>query len=94
MADVDRFIAEKAQEIFWEHGVMPKDAVHIATALAAGAHYLETFDGVLLDKSRKLGGDPQLVVQHPGEDLILAAPEAASKRAPDLLDGLTDQLST
>jgi predicted nucleic acid-binding protein len=72
VVDVDRFIAEHAQEIFWEHDIMPKDAIHVATALASNAHYLETFDGPLLRKSRHLGGDPQLVVQNPGADLVAA----------------------
>lgn len=94
VADVDRFIAEHAQDLFWEHHVMPKDAIHIATAIAAGAHYLETFDSVLLKKSRQLGGDPQLVVQQPGEDLIKSAAEIASKRPPELLDGVTGLLSS
>lgn len=94
VADVDRFIAEHAQDLYWEHQVMPKDAIHVATAIAAGAHYLETFDGVLLKKSRQLGGDPQLVVQNPGEDIVKAAAAVASKRPPELLDGITGRLSS
>jgi predicted nucleic acid-binding protein len=69
VADVDRGVAERAQDIFWDFQVLPKDAVHLATALAHNAHYLETYDGVLLGKSRLVGGDPQLVIQHPGKDL-------------------------
>lgn len=69
VADVDRYIAEQAQEVFWEHGILPKDAIHVATALAVNANYLETFDAGLLKKSRQLGGDPRLVVQTPGADL-------------------------
>ena len=73
VADVDRFIAELAQELHWDHGIMPKDAVHTATALAANAHFLETFDDYLIGKSRCVGGDPQLVIQTPGTDLAAAA---------------------
>ncbi len=89
VADIDRFIAEQAQEIFWEHDIMPKDAVHVATALATNAHYLETFDGVLLGKSRLLGGDPQLVVQAPGADIVVRAAQAAIE-APQTKLFLTD----
>ena len=82
VADVDRFIAEAAQDCFWDHDIMPKDAIHVATALAVGAHYLETFDGTLIGKSRQLGGDPQLVIQSPGEDLFAADLKAlAAKKA-------------
>lgn len=79
VADVDRFIAERAQDVFWDHDIQPKDAVHLATALQHGAHYLETYDGRLLDLSRAVGGDPQLVIQHPGTDLV----EKAAQRERD-----------
>lgn len=69
--DVTRAIAEHAQELFWQYngpnGLMPKDAVHLATALASKAKYLETYDGNLVGLSGKVGGD--LVIQHPGADL-------------------------
>jgi hypothetical protein len=48
--------------------------------LASGAHYLETFDGPRVSKSRQLGGDPQLVIQEPGEDLRRAAAEKTAKK--------------
>jgi predicted nucleic acid-binding protein len=80
IVDVDRFIAEHAQDIFWEHNIMPKDAIHVATAMTSGAHYLETFDGPLLGKSRQLGGDPQLVIQLPGADLEKAEVRKAEKK--------------
>lgn len=100
IVDVDRYIAELAQDVFWEHDIMPKDAVHVATALASEAHYLETFDKRLLDKSRLLGGDPQLVVQIPGSDLG-AKLEARQRKliekpqgALELGDGFTGPLSS
>lgn len=71
--DVDRFIAEHAQELFWDFnhiGVMPKDAVHVATALATNCAFLETFDEPLLGISGSVGGDPRLIVQPPGHDLL------------------------
>jgi predicted nucleic acid-binding protein len=100
IVDVDRFIAELAQDVFWEHDIQPKDAVHVATALASEAHYLETFDGRLLSKSRLLGGDPQLVVQIPGSDIgaklearraiLLPKPQGAL----ELGDGFSEPLSS
>lgn len=74
VVDVDRFVAEQAQELFWTHngpnGLMPKDAVHLATALQTNSTYLETFDGCLLGLSSKVGGNPALLVQRPGHDLV------------------------
>lgn len=88
VADVTRAIAEQAQELVWEHGVRPKDAIHAATALSVGAHYLESFDGGLTGKSRQIGGDPILVIQNPGEDLVRAEAEARRmKPQQDFLSG-------
>ena len=45
IANVDPFIAERAQDLFWEHDIMPKDAIHVATALTSSAHFLEPLTG-------------------------------------------------
>lgn len=66
VADVTRFIAEQARELVWAHGVKPKDAIHVATALDAGVPYLDTFDGGLVTKSGQVGGDPVLAIVRPG----------------------------
>jgi predicted nucleic acid-binding protein len=79
VADVDRQTAELAQDLFWDRGVRPKDAVHVATAILHGAQYLETFDDGLLTLSRQVGGDPQLVIQKAGVDLV----EKAAKKEQD-----------
>lgn len=62
--NVTRQIAETAQDIVWNHNVMPKDAIHVATALAEGIPILETFDRGLLAMSGKLG-DPPLTIRKP-----------------------------
>ena len=66
--DVDRAIAERAQDLVWFHGVLPKDAIHVATALttgtAVGIEQLDTFDGPLIALSGKLG-DPPLKIGRP-----------------------------
>lgn len=44
-----------AQVHVWEDDIKPKDAIHVATALALGANALETFDQGLIGKSGKVG---------------------------------------
>lgn len=89
IADVDRFIAERAQDAFWDHNIQPKDAIHLATSLAHNAYYLETYDKLLLNLSRKVGGDPQLVTQNPGADL--AAKETLRREEEIVKQGLFGQ---
>lgn len=66
--DVDRTIAEKAQDVVWDHGVTPKDAIHVATALAPAPgvviEQLDTFDGGLIGLSGKVGS-PALKIGRP-----------------------------
>lgn len=64
--NVTRRISEVARDVYWDHGVMPKDAVHVATALVYKIPVLNTFDGVLLGIDRKLG-DPPLRIEKPYE---------------------------
>ncbi|HEY3834482.1 MAG TPA: PIN domain-containing protein [Acidimicrobiia bacterium] len=61
---LDRFIAEYARDVVWQYGVNPKDAVHVATAIASRVPHLDTFDKRLIAKSGKIG-DPPLVIGHP-----------------------------
>lgn len=63
---LDRAIAEKAQEVVWDHGVRPRDAVHVATAMDAGVTCLDTFDGTLLGLSGI--GQPALKINKPDID--------------------------
>lgn len=66
--DVDRTIAEMAQDVVWEHRVRPKDAIHVATALSLGRRVsieqMDTFDVGLQGLSGKIG-DPGLVIGEP-----------------------------
>lgn len=55
MVNLDRTIAEKAREVVWNHGIKPKDAVHVATALDQELEVLETFDIDLIGKSGTFG---------------------------------------
>jgi predicted nucleic acid-binding protein len=63
--ELDRTLAERAQDVVWDHGIAPKDAVHVATALDAGVEQLDTFDQPLIGKSGTLG-DPPLRIGEPG----------------------------
>lgn len=53
--NVTRRMAEAAREYVWDHGIKPKDALHVATALDAGLSLLNTFDGDLIAKSGRIG---------------------------------------
>jgi predicted nucleic acid-binding protein len=56
--DVDRFIAEDARELIWSRNILPKDAVHLATALSLRLSQFDTFDHGLQKLSGKLGNPP------------------------------------
>lgn len=58
-----RSIAEGARDLVWRHSVRPKDAIHVATALAAKCSTLETFDDGLLKQTNTIG-DPSLVIRN------------------------------
>ncbi|MBP7001684.1 PIN domain-containing protein [Amaricoccus sp.] len=59
--NVTRKTAEAAQDLVWFHGIRPKDAIHVATAIEAKAPVLETFDAGLLGKSGLIGSPPLLI---------------------------------
>lgn len=59
--ELDRFLAEEAQSMVWDHGVDPKDAVHVATALRVGVEQLDTFDAKLIASSGRIGNPPLLI---------------------------------
>lgn len=83
VADVTRAIAERAQDLVWDQGVAPKDAVHVATALHYRVPILHTFDGGLHGKSKTLGSAPKLVICAPGEEdpqLNLKVPRSPAEK--------------
>lgn len=59
-----RLVAEQAREFVWTHGVAPKDAIHVASAIAAEAATLHTFDADLIKKSGRIGL-ATLIIEHP-----------------------------
>lgn len=65
LVNVDRRIAENAQEYFWDYGVKPKDAIHVACAIEAKVPVLETYDDKLIALSGLVGGNPMLEIREP-----------------------------
>jgi len=64
--NVTRKIAEYAQVVYWDHGIEPKDAIHVSTAIINRIGVLNTFDGYLLGCNGKVG-DPPLKIEKPYE---------------------------
>lgn len=62
--NVTRNTAEAAQDLVWDHGIKPKDAIHAATAIEAGVPVLETFDDGFIAKSGTVG-TPPLIIRAP-----------------------------
>lgn len=50
-------IAKKARDVVWDHGIDPKDAIHVATAIARKAKILETFDKDLISRGNSIDGN-------------------------------------
>ena len=56
---VDRFVAESARELLWQHKALkPKDAIHVATALYKNIQIFDTFDEGLIRLNGKIGNPP------------------------------------
>ena len=70
--ELDRFIAEDARALVWNHNVKPKDAVHLATALKrdVAIEQLDTFDEPLIQLSGRLG-EPPLIIGKPNMESSL-----------------------
>jgi len=64
VVNVTRKISESAQTHVWDNDIRPKDAIHVATAIAFGCDALETFDSGLIGKSGK-AGNPLLLIREP-----------------------------
>lgn len=54
VVNVDRRIAEGAQQLVWQSGIKPKDSIHVSSALKYQCPILETFDGKLIRKGLDL----------------------------------------
>lgn len=63
--NIDRFVADLAQEIVWENNIPPKDAIHVASALKARVDVMETYDQDDLIKHSGKVGTPPLLIREP-----------------------------
>lgn len=85
VVELSRSLAERAQELVWAHGIRPKDAVHVATALFANAVYLDTYDAGLIGKDGQLGGSPLLRIGRPSQgttpDLFTQVPGEEARQS-------------
>jgi predicted nucleic acid-binding protein len=90
--NVTREVAELARDLVWDKKIKPKDAVHVASALAAGCPILETYDGPLTKKGGKVGiiireppprANPQLPLRHIPHAPKTNTSEIETKQAPD-----------
>ena len=61
---ITRRIAEDSRDLVWDHGIDPKDALHVATAIKAKVDVLNTFDKPLIGKSLQVG-NPKLLIEAP-----------------------------
>lgn len=61
---ITRRIAEASRDLVWDHGIDPKDALHVVTALKAKVDVFNTFDRPLIGKSLRVG-DPKLLIEIP-----------------------------
>lgn len=76
LVDVDRKVAEFSRRLLWQHkSLLPKDAIHVASAITGEAIELHTFDVPLLELNGKI------------ENLKICRPAIAALRKP-LFDGL------
>lgn len=77
--ELDRGIAELAQDVVWDHEIAAKDAVHVATALTVSERLalaqLDTYDGPLQAKSGQIHG---LKIGEPNFQIDLMSDAAAA----------------
>lgn len=64
LRNVTRATSELAQDLVWDHGLKPKDAIHAATAMEINATVIETFDNGFIKCSARFG-NPAILVRNP-----------------------------
>ena len=65
---ITRRIAEESREYVWDHGIDPKDALHVATAISAKVDVFNTFDRALIGKSLAVGNPKLLLARDAAAD--------------------------
>lgn len=77
--NVTREVAELARDLVWDKGIKPKDAVHVASAIAAGVTVFETYDKPLEKKGGKVGLTIREPPERPQPSLPLGPPKNKPK---------------
>lgn len=62
---IDRRHALQAQDLVLDHGLRPRDALHVAAALVAQVDIIDTFDGDQLELDGSIEGSPPLRIAEP-----------------------------
>ncbi len=65
IVQVSRTTALAARDLVRAHGIRPKDAIHVASALEAHCDVLHTHDSMLIRASGMVGGTPLLRIEPP-----------------------------
>jgi predicted nucleic acid-binding protein len=65
IVQLDRWIGFAAQDLVWDHGIPPKDSLHVASALRAEVDVMETYNNDDLVKKSKTVGSPPLEIREP-----------------------------
>lgn len=86
LVELDRAIGEASRQLVWDKNIKPKDAIHVASALAGNAEVLFTFDKPLSRHSGTLGGTPTLRLLPPAWVMRPALPEAEPIAEPAVAD--------
>jgi predicted nucleic acid-binding protein len=80
--NLDFRVAAYARELIWKHNFMPKDSVHVATAVIERIPRLDTFDGELIRRSGEIG-DPPLIIGRPDLPREVSFDDALADLEPD-----------
>jgi predicted nucleic acid-binding protein len=64
LRNVTRATSELAQDLVWDQGLKPKDAIHAATAIETSSPIIETFDHGFIKRSACFG-NPAIIVRNP-----------------------------
>jgi predicted nucleic acid-binding protein len=62
---VNRRLAESSQEMVWEHGIKPKDGIHVATALAYKIPVFLSYDDNLVKRQNLITSIGKIQISEP-----------------------------
>ena len=88
VVNCDRNISEASRKLLWQYPLHPKDAIHVASAIAQQVDVLHSFDDHLVRLNGKIAGlkicrpdkDPDFPAQHKMEEFKLTPPQPRPAR--------------